>query len=322
MSSNVLGRRVAKIGLSYEGTKTGDKRHKELVSTFNSVHPSGQIAHTSDYWCAIFQTAIWIMAGLTMDDVPMDYNVENMITKAKHLGIWEERDSYVPRVGDSIVYNWKDSGKGDCTSGASHVGNVYKVTKTQIYVIEGNAGDKGVCKRRVVNINGITIRGFICPDYNAIYIDYVARRFAYPLGTDKKKYSVKGGKPNFYARRSWRKRFKNRKYGSGCHQYVMHVMKVCGYKTMPLIWDKIPVYLRQRCALVKDGTHRKGDINVYCRTDSKGKHWHIGITVYVSGKLMLAEANQGRYYPHINKSLAKFTPSSSKKVWTYRPKER
>ena len=325
MSSNVLGRKVAKIALSYAGARTGDKKHRDLVDTFNKEHPNGQHASYSDYWCAIAWTAWQLKAGLTHDDVPMGYNVPQLVQQAKDRGIWVEDDKHAGRPGDGIVYDWQDSGAGDNKGGPDHIGTIYKVSRKTIYVIEGNAGDQGICKRRAVPINGRYIRGFICPRYNAIYIDWLARRYAWPKGTDKKKFAVKGGKPCMKFRKAWKKRFPKRKIGSGCHQYVMLVMRVAGYKVMPLAWSKIIKYLKERCKLIKfehkASQLRKGDIMIYKRVDSNKKaHYHIWIVVEVGGKLMMAQANQGLYYAHITPSLSKALKKYAK-TYLFRAKE-
>lgn len=324
MSSNVLGRKVAKIALSYNGAITGSKKHKELVDVFNKEHPNGQHASYRDYWCAIAWTSWQLLAGMSHADVPMGYNVPQLVEQAKARGIWVEDDKHVPRTGDGIVYDWQDNGIGDNKGGADHIGVVYKVSDSTVYVIEGNAGNKGVCKKRTLPVNGRTIRGYICPKYNAVYIDYVARRLSYPKGTDKSKYKVKGGRACLHFRRSWKKRFPKRRMDSGCHQFVMLVMKVCGYKTMPLAWGKILKYLGERCIRINSNHSvsqvRKGDIMVYKRVDKKGvAHYHIWIVVKVDGKIMCAEANQGRYWSHIA-STAKITKHYTK-TYIFRPKE-
>lgn len=315
MSSNVLGRKVAKKALKYEGASTGSKKHKEIIKIFNTVKPDGYTANGKEFWCAIFYTAILTSMGFSQDEVPMSANVPNIVSKAKKMGLWSKS----PRVGNGIVYDWNVNGTGD------HIGFVYKIDDDYVYTIEGNAGNLGTCKRRKILKTDRTIMGYVAPKYNAIYIDYIARRYAWAKGTEKSKYKVKGGKPNKFFRRAWKKHFPKEKIGSGCHQYVRLVMRVCGYKKMPLSWDKIIKYLKERCTQVafKGNTNslRKGDIFIYRRLDGNVKKYHIFVIVEFGGKLMIAEANQNRYYAHINSSLKK-TVKSYDKVWLFRPKER
>lgn len=158
---------VVKIAKQYVGCKQGSKKHKKLVDTFNKVKPHGEVGNYSCAWCAITYTAFMILAGMSRKQVPMSYNCGRLIEDAKALGIWVENDAYVPGKGDGIIYYWNDSGKGDCRSGASHVGTVEKVdrTKKTITVIEGNKGTTHACGRRTVPINGRYIRGFIAPRF-------------------------------------------------------------------------------------------------------------------------------------------------------------
>ena len=89
-----------------------------------------------------------------------------MINKAKQMHIWVESDKYIPAKGDFVLYDWDDSGRGDCTGVADHVGIVEYYKAGQIHVIEGNYSNR--VKRRVININGRYIRGFVTPDYESI----------------------------------------------------------------------------------------------------------------------------------------------------------
>lgn len=318
MSSNILGRAVAKTALTYLGATQGSAKHRDLVRTFNKVKPSGEVADISSAWCAIMWSACMIKHGLTSKDVPLDYNVGNLVEKARKLGIWVENDAYIPRVGDGIVYNWSAYAKGDTRSGASHVGIVYRVGDGHIHVVEGNAGN-GVCKTRAIPYDYRYIRGFITPKYNAILINRRAIEYSWPLG-----YKGNKKRPRKTYRKAWKKYFPKRKINTGCHSFVMVVMKACGFKTMPLSWKKILNYLRERCTVVKFN-HRasdlkRGDIMVYRRTDSKGDHYHIWVVIEVNGKLCMAEARQGHCYPYkrgIKKALKK-----RNKTWLFRPKER
>lgn len=318
MSSNIRGRKAAKIALSYDGAKTGSRKHKALVDTFNKLEPNGQVAGYKDYWCAIAWTAWQIKAGMSHDDVPMGYNVPQLVSQAKDRKIWVSAKGYTPRPGDGIVFDWNGNNSGD------HIGMVYKADDDYVYTIEGNKGDAGTCGRRKLSKKNGTILGYICPKYNAIYIDFLARRYAWPKGTEKKKYAVKTGKPCKRFRNAWKKHFPKRKIGSGCHQYVMLVMRVAGYKVMPLKWDSIISYMKKRCTSVayKGNTSqlRKGDIFIYRRIADGAKKYHIFFIVDVDGRLMIAEANQNRYYAHINSSLKKTTKTYDK-VWLFRPRE-
>lgn len=150
---------------SYIGCRTGDKRHRRLVDTFNSVKPHGEIGNYSCAWCAITWTAIMIQLKMDRTKTAYSYNCGTLINDSKKIGIWVENDAYVPFPGDGVIYYWSDSGKGDCKYGASHVGIVQKVEKGYIYVIEGNKGG-GYCGVRALKVNSRYIRGFMTPKYD------------------------------------------------------------------------------------------------------------------------------------------------------------
>jgi hypothetical protein len=86
-----------------------------------------------------------------------------MINLYKKHGRWMEKDGYVPEIGDVIMYDWDDSGKGDNKGEADHVGIVISVVNGYMTVIEGNKHNAvGV---RTLAVNGRYIRGFCLPDY-------------------------------------------------------------------------------------------------------------------------------------------------------------
>lgn len=148
---------------SYLGVVGGSPQHKEIVDTYNS-HPlaRGYLMKTSDDWCAGFVSVVAIVTGNT-DIIPTEVSVPNMVSMAQANGTWVESDDFVPQQGDIIVYSWSDSGVGDATTGASHIGYVDFVRDGYIYVVEGNMGNAvGV---RKIAVNGRYIRGFICPEY-------------------------------------------------------------------------------------------------------------------------------------------------------------
>lgn len=149
------------IAKKYVGCKQGDKLHKDLVRTFNTVKPHGNVATYTCAWCAITWTALMIKSGHTMANAPMGYNCGTLISDAKRLGLWEERDNVKPKVGWGVIYSWSDNGVGDCMVGASHIGIVSEVKGNTIYVIEGNMSTTRSCGVRKLAVNGRYIRGFI-----------------------------------------------------------------------------------------------------------------------------------------------------------------
>jgi len=97
--------------------------------------------------------------------MPIEISCGYLIEAAKSIGIWVENDGYTPQPGDAVLYDWDDSGSGDCTGWPDHVGTVEKVSGGKITVIEGNYSN--AVKRRTISVNGRYIRGFIVPRYDA-----------------------------------------------------------------------------------------------------------------------------------------------------------
>lgn len=141
------------------------------------------------------------------------------------------------------------------------------------------------------------------PKTKAQQINDTAVKFAWPKGTKESVYKYPSGKPDPDFIAAWKKYFPDRKINCGCHQFVMLVLKACGYPTMPLEWNKILAYLRKNFTEVKvnytQSQLKPGDIRVH--KNSKGGH-HIWIIVEINGKLYRAEANQqgNKRYAHIN----------------------
>lgn len=158
-------KQMVELALRYKGATTGSAKHKDLVNTFNKVKPHGEVGNYRCAWCAITVTAWFLKGGWTQSNMAMSYNCGTLISDAKRLGIWIENDAYVPKIGDVIIYYWSDSGRGDCTSGASHVGMVISVSGNKFIVLEGNKGS-GVCGTRELHVNERYIRGFITPRYS------------------------------------------------------------------------------------------------------------------------------------------------------------
>lgn len=169
MTEKEIRAKVIETAKKYLGAKEGGKLHKEIIDIFNTVKPDGGKMTTSAPWCAAFASGVEIEAlGKTNAKkiCPLSYNCGTIISKAKKLGCWIEKDNYKPKEADWILYDWQDSGKGDNTGSPDHVGIVEKVSGGEITVIEGNKNDK--CERRTLKVNGKYIRGFVAIPYAKI----------------------------------------------------------------------------------------------------------------------------------------------------------
>ena len=161
-----LREKLVKTAESYKGAKEGGDLHREIIRIFNKVKPDSWAMTMKAPWCAAFASAMAIEAfgkKKAKKYFPLSANCGTIISKAKRMKIWKEKDSYVPDPGDWLLYDWDDSGKGNCKGSPDHVGIVVKVTSKQITVIEGNYKDS--VKERKVKVDGRYIRGFVIPDY-------------------------------------------------------------------------------------------------------------------------------------------------------------
>lgn len=142
----------------------GEAGHQEILAVYNSQKPlpRGYTMKSSNAWCAATVTAVYILNGYT---AIAECSCSHMIEKAKAAGIWQERDDYIPKPGDAIMYDWQDSGIGDGIGVADHTGLIIAVdTKAKtITVREGNKNNS--IGNRTLKINGRYIRGFITPPF-------------------------------------------------------------------------------------------------------------------------------------------------------------
>lgn len=155
---------VIKCAAKYVGVRAGSKQHLAILERYNALQPlpRGYKVKASDPWCATFSSAILAEAGAG-DSAPYECSCSKMIDKAIKMGLWVEDDSYVPKPGDLILYDWDDNGIGDNTGAPDHVGIVQTVGNMLMTIIEGNKS--GAVGKRALKINGQYIRGYICPKY-------------------------------------------------------------------------------------------------------------------------------------------------------------
>ena len=149
---------------SWIGRKESDGTHRVIIDVYNSISPlpRGYRMTYSDPWCATFVSACAQARGLTKIVFP-ECGCAPMIQLYKNAGRWMEDDSYVPKPGDVIFYDWQDSGVGDNVGASDHVGLVASVDGDVINIIEGNCGNMVQYTARQVNSR--YIRGYGLPDY-------------------------------------------------------------------------------------------------------------------------------------------------------------
>lgn len=164
MTENQLRSNVVSIMKGWLGWSEANGKHKKIVDIYNNHKPlaRGYKVQYTDEWCATAVSAAFIKAGLT-DIGFTECSCNRMIDLYKAKGRWEESDSYVPKIGDIVMYDWQDNGIGDNVGSADHVGLVAALNGTRLTIIEGNKNES--VSYRSINANGKYIRGYCLPDY-------------------------------------------------------------------------------------------------------------------------------------------------------------
>ena len=164
MTENQLRSNVVSIMKGWLGWSEANGKHKKIVDIYNNHKPlaRGYKVQYTDEWCATAVSAAFIKAGLT-DIGFTECSCNRMIDLYKTKGRWEESDSYAPKIGDILMYDWQDNGIGDNVGSADHVGLVAAINGTRLTIIEGNKNES--VSYRSINANGKYIRGYCLPDY-------------------------------------------------------------------------------------------------------------------------------------------------------------
>lgn len=154
----------------FKGIKERSLSHKRLIEIFNDSGLCGRYKMTvKDAWCATTVSDAFIITSLAGRPGSgalfqcVECSCAKMVELAKKQGIWIEKDSHIPKVGDVVFYDWQDSGKGDNAGHPDHVGLVASCDGKNIKVLEGNY--KNSIGYREIKVNGKSIRGYICPKY-------------------------------------------------------------------------------------------------------------------------------------------------------------
>ena len=157
---------IVNTAIRYNGMPFQGGSHKTLIDEFNKHRPDGWAMTYSANFCAACASAVAYLCGVGTS-YPCSANVGVIVSKAKQMGIWVENDAYIPSAGDWIIYAWQDSGRGDNTTGASHVGIVVSADSKYINVFEFNIHNNHSTGYRKIATNGRFIRGFVVPNFQS-----------------------------------------------------------------------------------------------------------------------------------------------------------
>ena len=167
LTEKAIRKKVADTALSLLGITEGTVEHNDkIVKVYNSQNklPRKYALKPSDPWCAATISVIGIMLGISHIILP-EVGCSPMIEAYRKVGRWEERDDYVPAIGDIIMYDW-EAKKGECTGAPDHVGMVVNISGKTLTILEGNYEDQ--CQTRDICVEYIKCRGYCLPDYAAL----------------------------------------------------------------------------------------------------------------------------------------------------------
>ncbi|MGN1142260.1 MAG: CHAP domain-containing protein [Oliverpabstia sp.] len=116
-----------------------------IAKAVNDKNQGGEVGKAaSDYgfssggygWCDAFVIYMLKKAGLTEFANKFPRGCVNQIKSLKEQNLWKSADSYTPKTGDLVYFDWPpQDGKAD------HVGIIY-VEKGKTYILHGNWGNK------------------------------------------------------------------------------------------------------------------------------------------------------------------------------------
>lgn len=161
--------RVVQTAELYLGCNEADGSHKKIVDRYNAHMPRARDYEVTyeDSWCAVFTSSVALETGL-QERIPLECSCQQQILLFDAMGQWLEDDTYLPKPGDFIYYDWNATGTGDCLGWSDHVGIVVQTFGPVVKVIEGNKNDD--VSYRYIFLNDPFIRGFGLPAYNAISV--------------------------------------------------------------------------------------------------------------------------------------------------------
>lgn len=165
MTEQELRQKPVNYLAKFAGIREGSAEHKAILDVLNNSGLCPRYKMTvKDAWCATAASAAYIATGLADIFPCVECSCGNMVELAKKAGIWVENDAYIPKTADAVLYDWGDSGSGDCTGWPDHIGLVVSVSGNTIRVIEGNMSN--TVGYRNLAVNGRYIRGFITPKFS------------------------------------------------------------------------------------------------------------------------------------------------------------
>lgn len=139
----------SQFALDFVGVKQGSKQHKQIIDGYNTIKPlpRGYRVTYSNRWCATFVSYVLMMCKAI--NPPFECSCYYM----NKLAIANKQIVKTPKVNDLIIYDWGNNGILD------HVGIIYKIDGSKLYVVEGNKSKQ--VATRVIDKSNKEIECFI-----------------------------------------------------------------------------------------------------------------------------------------------------------------
>lgn len=171
MTEIELRKKVADWCSQYVGISEGSTAHFSILKTFNNSKLSNNRLTSKNYWSSALISSAFIandLAGEPGSDSLFEC-VEStcikMASLAERQGTIIECTGYAAKVGDIIIYDWKDSDSDNLALWSDfHAGIIVSVNENGFRVIEGDLKDT-VGYRSLARNNSKCIRKFIIPKY-------------------------------------------------------------------------------------------------------------------------------------------------------------
>lgn len=149
-------------GPVHEGTEAMLERAGSMVgmhemadtAAINQVTRQSGIDASQTHWCAAWAMNLLEEHGvMDLEGLPNRNLCSSIKSWAQEKGTYEKPDSYQPKPGDAILFDWDKDGSPD------HVGIVEKVENGRVHTIEGNSSDR--VSRNSYDLGSTKIDGYV-----------------------------------------------------------------------------------------------------------------------------------------------------------------
>lgn len=178
LQTAIKDRAQQQVGLSPRNReKAGNCNYYSAVATdpksgvVGRCKKVGGLQWRTNNWCADFVRYVWKNSGARTKNT--DAFAGSFYRARNSIGTWHARGSYVPKIGDAVLYDWDGGTPSLGTNGwdVDHIGIVvgYNARTKALTTIEGNTtksgngGTEGVYKRTRYNTKAGDVVGYVTP---------------------------------------------------------------------------------------------------------------------------------------------------------------